>query len=230
VTVAKKIEPEPTPSDNPYIRQKPAQYMLTLVIGEAALELVPLSIANHPIILRSARKRGKPPETMLLDSNFHHAAMKGLDNAARRGRPDIVHIILLCALESVAARKGDLALYIHTYNDYCIWVNPETRIPRSFNRFCGLFEQLLEKGSIQNFMKVEEKSLTEILEDLPGKKVILERGGSPFLSQEDAVCVVGGFPHGDFLTELPYPKFQITEYHLPAWTVVNEILVRYELL
>jgi rRNA small subunit pseudouridine methyltransferase Nep1 len=204
--------------------------MLTLVIGEAALELVPLSIANHPVILRSARKRGKPPETMLLDSNFHHAAMKDLDDAARRGRPDIVHVILLCALESVAAKKGDLALYIHTYNDYCIWVNPETRIPRSFNRFCGLFEQLLEKGSIQSFMTMEEKSLKEILEDLPGEKMILERGGSPFAVVEDAVCVVGGFPHGDFLTELPYPKFEITEYHLPAWTVVNEILVRYELL
>ncbi|MBU6996059.1 MAG: 16S rRNA methyltransferase [Theionarchaea archaeon] len=204
--------------------------MLTLVVGEAALELVPLSIANHPVVLRSARKRGKPPGAMLLDSNFHHAAMKTLDDAERRGRPDIVHVILLCALESVVARKGDLTLYIHTYNDYCIWVNPETRIPRSYNRFCGLFEQLLEKGSIQNFLKVEEKSLAEILEELPGEKVVLERGGSPFKIQKDAVCVVGGFPHGGFLTELSHPKVAITEYHLPAWTVVNEILVRYELL
>jgi rRNA small subunit pseudouridine methyltransferase Nep1 len=204
--------------------------MLTLVIGEAALELVPLSIANHPVILRSARKRGKPPETMLLDSNFHHAAMKDLDDAARRGRPDIIHVILLCALESVAAKKGDLSLYIHTYNDYCIRVNPETRIPRSFNRFCGLIEQLLEKGSIQTFMSIEEKSLKEILEGLPGEKMILERGGNPFAVHEDAVCVVGGFPHGDFVTELPYPRFEITEYHLSAWTVVNEILVRYEFL
>ncbi|MBU7013631.1 MAG: 16S rRNA methyltransferase [Theionarchaea archaeon] len=204
--------------------------MLTLVIGEAALELVPLSIANHPVILRSARKRGKPPGTMLLDSNFHHAAMRNLDDAARRGRPDIVHVVLLCALESVAARQGNLTLYIHTYGNHCIWVNPETRIPRSFNRFCGLFEQLLEKGSVQTLMSVEEKSLTELLEDLPGEKMVMERGGSPFSIQKDAVCVVGGFPHGDFMTDLPFPRFRITEYHLPAWTVVNEILVRYELL
>lgn len=203
--------------------------MLTLVIAEAELELVPASIARHPVVVDSARKRGKPPEKMLLDSNFHHTAVRTLLEAERRGRPDIVHIVLLCALESIANKRGDLTLYIHTRNDDIIHVNPKTRIPRSYNRFCGLMEQLLEKGSLDDLFSVEKRSLTDFLKALPGEKVVMHEDGSPFTMKKDMTCIVGGFPHGDFHVPLPYPKYSIWNERLTAWTVVNELLVRYEL-
>lgn len=204
--------------------------MLTLVIAEAELELVPPSIADHPIIVKSARKRGKSPERILLDSNFHHTAMKKLKDAERRGRPDIIHITLLCALESVLNKQGNLAVYIHTRNDILISVDPKTRIPRSYNRFCGLMEQLLEKGSVENLLRTEKKRLDQLLETMSGEIVILDYGGAPLTLKRDMVCVVGGFPHGNFVTELPYPRMQISNHRLTAWTVVNELMVRYELL
>ena len=204
--------------------------MLTLVIAEAALELVPSSLAGHPVIVKSAKKRGKDPEGILLDSNFHHTAMRNLEDAHRRGRPDIVHFVLLCALESVINKQGELNLYIHTRNDEIIHVDAKTRIPRSYNRFCGLMEQLLEKKVIKDLFHVERRSLLEFLDTLPGEKVVMDREGAPLALKRDITCVVGGFPHGDFWTELIYPRCQITDEHLPAWSVVNELLVRYELL
>ena len=204
--------------------------MLTLVIAEAALERVPASICDHPTILRSARRRGKPPEKMLLDSNFHHTAMQSLTDAQKRGRPDILHIVLLCALESVINKQGNLALYIHTRNDEIITISPETRIPRSYNRFCGLMEQLLETGCITDLLHMEKKSLHDFVCNLSGEKIVLHSKGTPLNLQKDVIFIVGGFPHGDFDTNLPYPLMRVFNEPLPAWTVVNELLVRYELL
>lgn len=204
--------------------------MLTLVIAEAALELIPPSLVTHPVIVKSAKKRGKSPEKILLDSNFHHAAMKRLTNAQKRGRPDIIHITLLCALESVVNKQGDLRVYIHTRNDNIIHVNSKTRIPRSYNRFCGLFEKLLEEGSVQNLLSMEKKELRTFLEGLPGEKVVMHQKGEPLVLARDITCIVGGFPHGDFAAELPYPRYCISTENLSAWTVVNELVVRYELL
>ena len=204
--------------------------MLTVVIAETELELVPVSICDHPVIKKSARKRGKNCEDMLLDSNFHHTAMRKLEDSKRRGRPDILHIILLCALESVLNRQGNLTTYIHTRNDEIISVNPETRIPRSYNRFCGLMEQLLQNGVVEDFFHLEKKPLQEFLENLPDEKIVLHREGDNLILEEDLVCIVGGFPHGDFMTELKYPRYKIADERLPAWTVVCELVVRYVFL
>lgn len=204
--------------------------MLTLVIAEAELELVPASICTHPVMVKSARKRGKRAERMLLDSNYHHVPMRVLEDAHRRGRPDIVHTVLLCALESVLNKQGGLNLYIHTRNDEVIHVDPKTKIPRSYNRFCGLMEQLLETGAVKEFLYVEKKSLVTLLGDVPGKKVIMHRKGVPLVMRKDMTCVVGGFPHGDFCADLAGERMKLLDEPLPAWTVVNELLVRYELL
>ncbi len=203
--------------------------MLTLVLAEAALELVPVSIADHPVIVKSAQKRGKPPEKMLLDSNFHHRAMSQLKDSRKRGRPDIVHVVLLCALESVLNKQGELDLYIHTRNDDIIYVNNKIRIPRSYNRFCGLIEQLFEKKSL-DLLRIKKQPLLEFLDALPGEKMVMERGGNPLMVKKDVVCVIGGFPHGDFSTEFPYPTYEVCDMPLTAWTVVTELIVRYELL
>lgn len=204
--------------------------MLTLVIAEAELELIPPSIQEHPAIRRSAQKRGKSPHTILLDSNFHHSALRDLKEGNRRGRPDIIHIILLCALESILNKKGLLTLYVHTRNDEIIFINSHTRIPRSYNRFCGLMEQLLREGSIQDLFYIEKSPLLPFLETLPGEKVFMHREGKSLQVSQNMVCVIGGFPHGDFHTQVLYPSYRLSDDPLTAWTVATELMVRYELL
>lgn len=45
---------------------------------------------------------------------------------------------LLMLMDSPLNRAGLLQVYIHTQKNVLIEVNPQTRIPRTFDRFCGL--------------------------------------------------------------------------------------------
>jgi rRNA small subunit pseudouridine methyltransferase Nep1 len=121
---------------------------ISIVIAEAALELVPRELWGHPAVYKSARKRRKRPGEILLDRSLHHQAMQKLPAAHRRGRPDIVHIELLEALESPLARRGFIRVYVHTISDYVIIIKNSTRLPRNYNRFVGLIEQLFAEGRV----------------------------------------------------------------------------------
>lgn len=57
-------------------------------------------------------------------------------------RPDILHQCLLMLMDSPLNRAGLLQVYIHSMQNALIEVNPQTRIPRTFPRFAGLFGKL----------------------------------------------------------------------------------------
>ena len=46
-------------------------------------------------------------------------------------------------LDSPLNRAGRLQVYIHTEKNVLIEINPQTRIPRTFDRFCGLMGKLI---------------------------------------------------------------------------------------
>jgi rRNA small subunit pseudouridine methyltransferase Nep1 len=220
--------------------------MLTVALVDAQLELIPSSITNHVSVVRSARKRGKPAEKMLLDSSLHHSAMQKLPDANRRGRPDIVHVFIMLCLDSILNQMGELRCLVHTVNDQLITVAPETRIPRNYNRFVGLMEQLFEKKSVPEDSPLltlrEPISATDFVEECRcgGNRIVLfsERGREVRLSkyfkelkESSITCLVGGFPHGDFAEELytlADDVLSIYPTNLKAWTVTAEILVNYK--
>ncbi|AEK72513.1 ribosome biogenesis protein [Thermococcus sp. 4557] len=215
--------------------------MLHLVIAEAELEPVPKAILDHPAVVNHARRRGKRPDEILLDSTYHHAAIKKLPDGERRGRPDIVHVCLLNALESIANKEGLLRVYVHTRNDEVIYIKPETRIPRNYNRFVGLMESLFKNRAVPRdleLLRIEEKSLEELVEELnPDGVFVMHEEGRPMGPKdfgkmlggfENPLVIVGGFPHGDFRSETPGEKISIYEAPLMAWTVVNEVIINFE--
>jgi len=215
--------------------------MLHLVIADAELETVPREIAGHPSVVAHTRRRKKRPEETILDASYHHPALKRLPDGERRGRPDIVHISLLNALESIANREGLLRVYVHTRNDEVIYVNPETRLPRNCNRFIGLMESLFKNRVVPRgteLLRLEKKSLSSLVTELGTKNVFImhERGelfpparfGRMLADLGEAVVVVGGFPHGDFRSQLNGRKVSIYSGQLMAWAVVNEIIVNFE--
>jgi len=184
-----------------------------LIIAEASLELVPRELWGHPSVYKAAHKRGKRPGETLLDRTLHHQAMKKLPEGLRRGRPDVVHVELLEALESPLNKKGLLGIYVHTYNDYVIYINPDTRIPRNYNRFVGLMEQLLVLGQVppppaKPLMHIEPMSLGRLLAQIGACKAIaISDSGEPASFREVAreiaespctAILVKGFPHSDF--------------------------------
>merc|ERR1719401_216331 len=64
-------------------------------------------------------------------------------------RPDICHQELLALLDSPINKAGNLQIYIRTNKNVLIYVNPMTRIPRTFRRFSGLMVQLLHKFKVK---------------------------------------------------------------------------------
>lgn len=215
--------------------------MLTLVLADAELELVPQPLTGHPSVQASAKKRGRSPGSILLDSSLHHPALKRVPEGERRGRPDLVHGFVLLCLDSVLNAEGRLRTIVHTRNDEVIRFAPDTRIPRNYTRFVGLMEDLFQKGAVpeEDPLVVLEKgvSLENLLGKLDGTKWgFAEVGEAVDLPAElsrvpgDFVAVVGGFPHGTYrspVSELCDRLVSIYPKPLKAWTVASEILVAY---
>ena len=125
--------------------------MISLVIAESALEMVPPELYGHPAVRSHARRtRGGKRQHMLLDNSWHYAAMKGMPDAARRGRPDLVHLALVTATSAPLYRlRRALEVYVHTADGCMIRLGPGVRVPKSYHRFAGLVETLYETGVIE---------------------------------------------------------------------------------
>jgi len=71
--------------------------------------------------------------------------------------------------DSPLNRANLLQVYVHTLKGVLIEINPQTRIPRTFDRFAGLMVQLLHKLSIraadssQKLLKVIKNPITDHL-------------------------------------------------------------------
>ncbi len=215
--------------------------VLTLVLADAELEPVPQALSGHPSIRTSAKRRGRSPGTILLDSSLHHPALRNFPEGERRGRPDIAHLFVLLCLDSVLNAQGELRTIIHTRNDDVIRIAPETRIPKNYPRFVGLVEDLFQKGSVPEdkpLLTLERGvSLESLLSFLPSPKwAFSETGERVNLWAEFAAlggnltAVVGGFPHGDFRSPVAKLCDRVVSIHeepLRAWTVTSEILVAF---
>jgi rRNA small subunit pseudouridine methyltransferase Nep1 len=217
---------------------------LTIVIGEASLETVPRELWSHPAIYKYAKRRGKQPGQVLLDHAVHHQAMKGLPNAEKRGRPDIVHLVMLEVLSSALNVEGLLQIYVHTVGDYVIEVDPSIRLPRNYMLFTGLIEQLFEVGQVppdspKPLMKVKPMSLARLLEKTPRPRILVTYSGDYMrmsrIAEEvvsrglEATLVLPGFPAvADFSDE----AYRYTDLHvrpfrrerLDPWTIASHIL------
>ena len=93
-------------------------------------------------------KIGKGYQLLNCDDHANFLRRNGRDPASYR--PDIVHQELLAILDSPLNKAGHInEVYVHTNNKVLFKVSPNTRIPRTFKRFCGLMVQLLQKLSIR---------------------------------------------------------------------------------
>ena len=186
---------------------------LALVIVEAAVELVPHSISGHPSVRKYAELRGVRPTEVILDRSYHHAAMRGLDEAYKRGRPDISYHVLLDAVDSPLYGAGMLSLYLHTHDGIVAELGRGVRLPRSYHRFVGLLEDLYRKGVVMDrngepLMRLRRMSLRELFDALSPDIAILLREEGVQMPVEELVARVtsarnpligiGGFPAGDF--------------------------------
>ncbi len=217
--------------------------VLNLILADAELELVPPAIAGHPAVRTSAKKRGRSPGTMVLDSSLHHPALRSFPEGERRGRPDIVHLFVLLCLDSRANLAGGLRTIVHTRNDDVLRFASETRIPKNYTRFVGLMEDLFAKGHVPEdppLITLERGvPLARLVDGLRAEAWAFSEGGEAVdlvgaLSgkTEDLTAIVGGFPHGGFRSPVAEMCDRVVSIHpepLRAWTVTSEILVAFSL-
>jgi len=219
---------------------------LHLVIAEAALELVPKVIQGHPAVRRHASKLGKRPGEILLDRSHHHWAMRDLPDSLKRGRPDIVHFILLEALGSPLNMMGRLRTWVATYDDQVLELSPRTRLPRVYERFKGLVEKLYVDGEVrtesgERLMALRHMTLQSLVAEIKPDKIILlsEKGERLSLralagelhKNSEPMAIIGGFPHSGFRPEtmaLADKIVSIFEAPLEAWVAASRLLCAVE--
>lgn len=221
--------------------------MLHMILLECALELIPSEISAMKQVQKHAGRRGKKPSEMLLDQSHHGREMTRLEDHLQRGRPDIVFHSLISLLETPLCKSGNLTIHLHLQDDRIIEVNPEVRLPRNYDRFVGLIEQLLVKGQVPvegtPLLHVTKKTLPALIADLKktgsdalsilaiehGSKTSIDSLQS-LLTQDTSIPVivgVGAFPHGDFpneLKELFETHIELDKEVMMAWHVCAEML------
>ena len=215
--------------------------MLTIIIADAELETIPAEMRDDYSIRKIAGERKKKVDGIILDSNYMHSAIDryfpGQSN--RRGRPDIIHIFLLVAMDSILNRMGNLRVRIHTRNDLVIDISPDTRLPRAYNRFIGLFEKLFAEGEIvvdgKKLLQVQKGTLNAAI-DRPAERVlamapdaVIKPIDSVISGPEDMTVIIGGFSEGNYRSNMDqFKKASIFNEELTIWSVGMEVLTQYE--
>ncbi|MGH1522177.1 MAG: ribosome biogenesis protein [Nitrosopumilus sp.] len=184
--------------------------MLSLILAESSLEIVPQELQSHSSVISHAQKLGKLPNEILLDNSWHFAAMKGISNEIKRGRPDLVHFSILEATTIPLYFKNKIQIFIHTINDEIIYVGKNVRIPKSYHRFEGVIEKLYQEKKIitnnETLLEIKEKTFSELINEINPSKIIgFSTAGNPStyektaseISENDCI-VIGGFQKGHF--------------------------------
>ena len=220
--------------------------MLSLILAESSIELVPNEIAGHPAIIKWAKRKKKDPRELVLDQNYHHSAILRLGKSGvGRGRPDIAHFSLLVALGSPLNADNQLNCYVHTRDDHVIEIDPPTRLPRNTDRFTALIEQLYQDSVVPSsgpaLLKLKKESLKSLLSRIHADRVValttlgsskpMEAVAEELREAKRPVLLVGGFSTGHFsegTMRLASEKTQVDRRSLEAWTIVGRALYDYE--
>ena len=217
--------------------------MISLIISESALELIPFELQDHPSVISHAQKLGKYSSEILLDNSWHFAAMKGIKNEIKRGRPDLVHFSILEAITIPLYIQNKLNLFVHTIDDKVIYFGKNVHLPKSYHRFEGVIEKLYQEKKIISknklLLELKEQTFSELINEINPSKIIGFSTEGKLSSYEkiaaqisDNSCIVlGGFQKGHFsdsiqnkITDL----YSVGDESFEAHVVASRILYEYE--
>jgi rRNA small subunit pseudouridine methyltransferase Nep1 len=217
--------------------------LISLILSQSSLELVPTELKHHPSVISHARKLGKHPSEILLDNSWHFAAMKGIENEMKRGRPDLVHFSILEATTIPLYIQNKMKLFVHTIDDKVISFGENVHIPKSYHRFEGVIEKLYQEKKITTnndiLLEIKEQTFSELIDEINPSKVIgfsTKGQNSTYekIAKEitDNTCIVlGGFQKGHFsdsvenkITDL----YSVGDESFEGHVVVARMLYEYE--
>jgi len=217
--------------------------MISLIISESALELVPFELEDHPSVVSHARKLGKYPSDILLDNSWHFAAMKGIKNEIKRGRPDLVHFSILEATTIPLYLQNKLNLFVHTVDDKVIHFGKNVHLPKSYHRFEGVIEKLYQEKKImaknELLLEIKDQTFSELIDEINPSKIFGFSTEGQLSSYEkialqisnNSCIIIGGFQKGHFsgsvqnkITDL----YSIGNESFESHVITSRILYEYE--
>ncbi|MDC0193565.1 ribosome biogenesis protein [Candidatus Nitrosopelagicus sp.] len=217
--------------------------MLTLILTQSSLEIVPSEIQNHPSVTSYCKRNKKKSSEVLLDNSWHFAAMKGISNEIKRGRPDIIHLALLAICSTPLYQQKKIKVFVHTINNQVITLGDQIRLPKSYHRFQGIIEKLFKEKKIElsdlKLMELQSMTFEELLNKIKPEKVVgfsTEGKNSTFEESAktitDNTCiVVGGFQKGHFEENIKNKFDQIeklSQNSLETHVILSRIIYEYE--
>lgn len=207
------------------------------------MELVPPELQNHNSVLASSRRFNKKPSEILLDVSWHFAAMKGIEDEIKRGRPDLIHFCLLEACSIPLYFENKIRVFVHTIDNKVIFVGKDVRLPKSYHRFVGLIEKLYSTDKIEEnnkkLLEIKEMDFESLIKEIKPKKTLgLSRKGLVSSYQkvaqeidDDTCVVIGGFSKGHF-SDMIKKHFDRTvsvdRNPLEAHIIISRLLYEYE--
>ncbi len=226
--------------------------MLHIILLDCALELMPRELTSLKQIQKHAARRGKKPNELLLDQTYHGQSMTKLSDSERRGRPDITYLSLMSILETPLCKEGLLSVHLHLQDGQMIEIQPDVRLPRNYDRFVGLMEQLLLMGRVppqgDSFLHFVEMSLEDLLLKLKTRStkaltLLAIEGGQKTSSETlrtmlpndqsiPVIAGIGAYPHGDLSEEIVTlfdTHLELDREVMMAWHVCAELLWTYSL-
>lgn len=214
--------------------------MLTFILADAQLELIPPELIAAPSVKRRARERRREPAQLLLDQALDHKAMRDITDGDKRGRPDIVHLALLLLQDSPLEKR----VFIHTRDDALIRVRPDLRPPRSQPKFYQLMEDLLRQGKVPAdrtpLMTLETgwQLWKLVVAEAKGPIIMLDETGEKMRTpgftelardHEDLTILVGAFPRGEWRERPKVDRtVRVGDKPLPLWSALVPVIAGLE--
>ncbi|KAF1657263.1 UNVERIFIED_CONTAM: Ribosomal RNA small subunit methyltransferase nep-1, partial [Eudyptes robustus] len=173
-------------------------------------------------------------EYVILRSDKHIQFIRKHGKDPADYRPDILHQCLLMLLDSPLNRAGLLQIYFRTQKNVLVEVSPQCRLPRTFDRFCGLMVQLLHKMQIraeENSTKLLSVIKNPVTDHLPiGVRKYLTTFNTEFFrtprdfareideeKPKEPICVViGGIARGSVKTDYTERDVKLSNFPLSA--------------
>ena len=220
------------------------------MIAEAAIELVPQILRNHPSVKNHSKRTGRDSNETFLDISYHHKAMVegNIKQWWKRGRPDIVHFDLVEALSTPLFKQKNLQVYVSTFDNNLITISKDLRIPKNYFRFerlmIGIFNKHKNKNSPDLIEFQENVSFNNLIKKIIRPDLVIGfsvKGTKSKISDilrnntidtsKNYCFVVGGFQRGHFseaITRGCNAVYSISPLSLESHVVIARVLYECE--
>ena len=217
--------------------------MLTLVLAESSLEVIPKELQSHPSVTSYSKRNRKKSSEILLDNSWHFGAMKGISNEIKRGRPDIIYLAFLSICNTPLYQQNKIRVFVHTVHNKVITLGQQVRPPKSYHRFQGIIEKLFKEKKIEhvdsNLLEMQNMTFEELINKINPEQLIgfsTEGKNSTFEESaktltENSCIVIGGFQKGHFEENIKnrFDRMErLSDDSLETHVILSRIIYEYE--